>query len=64
MAYKDTLELYEELIAGGASESQARIQAKQLGAISHILIKIDKDLVWMRIIGAAMIVTFMSAWFK
>ena len=30
---KDTLSLYDELLAGGCTESQARAQAKQLGEI-------------------------------
>lgn len=32
--YKDTLTLYEEFIATGVPESQAKIQAHQLGAVS------------------------------
>ncbi len=46
MSYKDTLELFDELVAGGASE--ARAQAKQLGGIGDILERIEKDLFWMR----------------
>jgi hypothetical protein len=71
MSYKDTLELYDELMAGGCTETQARVQAKQLGSIGTVLDsmntkldKIDKDLVWMRVIGAAMTLAFLSAWFK
>lgn len=75
MSYKDTLELYDELIAGGCTDAQARVQAKQLGAlgnyvgdvigsINNRLDKIDKDLVWMRVIGAAMTFAFLSSWFR
>jgi hypothetical protein len=71
-AYKDTLTLYDELIEAGTPEAQARAQAKQLGEIGTVLDsmnvkldKIDKDLIWMRVIGAAMIVAFLSnAWFR
>ena len=74
--YKDTLTLYEELVASGVPDDQAKVQAHQLGgigtyvgdAISEVnrkLEKIDKDLIWMRVIGAAMIVAFLSnAWFR
>ena len=95
--YKDTLTLYEELVASGVPDEQAKVQAHQLGAVSTYvgdaihqmndrmnikfnemdermdnkfnevdrkLDKIDKDLIWMRVIGAAMIVAFLSnAWF-
>jgi hypothetical protein len=75
MQYKDTLELFDELVAAGTPEPQARAQARQLGAIGDLfgtelnnvhskLDKIDKDLIWMRIIGAAMCIAFLSAWFK
>ncbi len=60
MQYKDTLELYDELIAGGASESAARIQAKQLGDVGNALKQLGNDMFWMRIIGGAMTVTFFS----
>ena len=81
--YKDTLTLYEELVASGVSEGQAKVQAHQLGSVGDYmgnaindmnakfvemdrkLEKIDKDLIWMRIIGGAMIVAFLSnAWFS
>jgi len=81
--YKDTLTLYEELVASGVSEGQAKVQAHQLGSVGDYmgnainnmnakfvemdrkLEKIDKDLIWMRVIGAAMIVAFLSnTWFK
>ena len=69
--YKDTLTLYEELVASGVPDAQAKIQAHQLGGINDamdrqtdILEDIKKDLFWMRIIGGAMIVAFLSnAWF-
>ena len=75
MAYKDTLELFDELVATGVSESQARIQAQQLGAMGNYigdvisnmntrLDKIDKDLVWMRVIGGAMIIACFGVMFK
>lgn len=67
MGYKDTLTLYEELIATGVSETSAKIQAHQLGAvtdcldvISNTLKEIQKDMSWMRLIGAAMTVAFFS----
>ena len=60
MKYKDTLELYDELIAGGCTESQARVQAKQLGATGNILDEIKNELYWMRLIGAAMTIAFFS----
>lgn len=67
MSYKDTLELYDELIAGGCTEAQARAQAKQLGAVGTelgairtVLDDIRKDLFWMRIIGGVMCVAFFS----
>ena len=66
-AYKDTLELYDELIAGGCTEKQARVQARQLGSVGTILDsmnskldKIDKDLIWMRVIGGVMSATFFA----
>ena len=69
--YKDTLTLYEELIAAGTSEAAAKIQAHQLGEVGNALsglttalnefkVSIEKDMFWMRIIGAAMIITFFS----
>ncbi len=79
MSYKDTLKLFDELVASGVPESQARIQAQQLGGMSDYLgemtskfdkrlDKIDTDLMWMRVIGAAMIVAFfsngLSSWFR
>ncbi|HYT43783.1 MAG TPA: hypothetical protein VEP90_15700 [Methylomirabilota bacterium] len=76
MQYKDTLKLYDELLAGGATESSARANATQLGAfgeflddfkssndksfreIESTLTGIKKDLLWMRIIGAGLILIF------
>ncbi len=67
MAYKDTLTLYEELVATGTPVEQAKIMAHQqgalaeeMGSIEKTLNRIEKDLFWMRIIGAAMVVSFMS----
>ena len=63
--HKDTLTLYEELVASGVPDEQAKIQAHQLGGVTDILEDIKKDLFWMRIIGGAMIVAFLSnAWFS
>jgi hypothetical protein len=60
MAYKDSLTLYNELIATGISESQAQIQAQQLGGVTDLLVKIEKDLSWMRIIGAGMVAAYIA----
>lgn len=71
MQYKDTLTLFDELVAAGTPEAQARAQAQQLGAIGDnfsnsiakietVLGKLEKDSIWMRIIGAAMTVAFLS----
>ena len=78
MRYKDTLSLYDELVAGGCTEAQARVQASQLGGVGEFLDEfkqdfnmqmiglkeemgdIKKDLHWMRLIGATMIVTFLG----
>lgn len=68
---KDTLTLYEELVATGISDAQAKIQAHQMGAMGdHLgnainglntrLDKIEMDMFWMRIIGGAMTVAFFS----
>ncbi len=75
MKYKDTLQLFDELIASGTPEPQARIQAQQLGyvgsemnSITNILVKIENDLRWMRLVGGAMTLAFLSnglaAWFR
>lgn len=64
MSYKDTLTLYDELIAKGTSEPQARIQVQQLGGLSNIMEKIEKDLFWLRVIGGAMAVGIMGILFK
>lgn len=37
MSHKDTLELYDELVAGGCTEAQARVQAKQLASVGDNL---------------------------
>ncbi len=76
MKYKDTLRLFDELVAGGATESSARANATQLGSfgeflddfkssneksfreIDNTLLSIKKDLLWMRIIGAGLILIF------
>lgn len=64
MSYKDTLKLYDELIAGGCSETEARAQAQQLGEVTNIIEKIERDLYWLRIIGGAMALAFVSNWFR
>jgi hypothetical protein len=64
MAYKDSLTLYEELIATGTQEAQAKTIAHQMGDVTSILVKIEKDLMWMRVIGAAMVVAFMANFFR
>ncbi len=67
MEIKDSLTLYNELKACGVPEDQAQVQASQLGGVKDVVVgikeiitKIEKDLLWMRIIGAAMTVTFFS----
>jgi hypothetical protein len=82
MAYKDTLTLYDELVATGTPSEQAKIIAHQQGDLADSLVsrfekmdakfdqlnsKLDlsiqglrKDLMWMKIIGGAMIVCFAS----
>lgn len=63
MSYKDSLTIYEELLEGGCTEAQAKIQAHQLGAVTDIMGKIEKDLIWMRVIGAGMIAAcFATLW--
>ena len=78
MSYKDTLTLYEEQVAAGVPDTQAKIIAHQLGAIGDELsialngikekledfdkrfIKLDKDMFWMRYIGASMTISFFA----
>jgi hypothetical protein len=71
MAYKDTLTLYEELVATGTPIEQAKIIAHQqgalveeMGSIEKTLNRIEKDLFWMRYIGAGMIAAFMANFFR
>lgn len=75
MGYKDTLTLYEEQIAKGVPNEQAKIIAHQIGSLGDELsvslngIRDDikdmrKDMFWMRVIGTAMTVSFLSAWFR
>lgn len=44
MSYKDTLKLYDELIAGGCTEAQARVQAEQLGSVGTVLDQFKSDI--------------------
>lgn len=44
MTYKDSLELYDDLIKSGLSETVARIQAHQLGSVTKLIKKIESDL--------------------
>ena len=37
MSHKDTLKLYDDLLAGGCTEAQARVQAEQLGSMGSFL---------------------------
>ncbi len=67
MAYKNALTLYNELIATGIPEAQAQIQAQQqgdlveeMGSIDKTLKQIEKDLFWMRSIGAGMIAAYLT----
>ena len=71
MAYKDTLTLYEELVATGIPDGQAKIQAHQhggmidaLGEQTDLIKEIKKDLMWMRIIGVGILTVFMANFFK
>ncbi len=57
---KDTLTLYDELLAGGCTESQARIQARQLGDMSDVVKDVRQELKWLRIIGTAMATIFLA----
>ena len=67
MSYKDTLTLYEELVATGVPDAQAKIQAHQLGALADELNdigprldKIDANMKWMMLIGGVMAASFFS----
>lgn len=64
MKIRDTLTLYEELIAMGVPDNQAKIQAHQHGDVIDLLQKIEKDLFWMRAIGAGMIIACFGVMFK
>ncbi len=75
MAYKDTLTLYDELVATGTPSEQAKIMAHQQGALSdemggrynelnakldHSIQDLRKDLFWMRSIGAGMVAAYIA----
>ncbi len=71
MAYKDTLTLYEELIAKGTPEPEAKTIAHQLGGVNDVMQEIRdemhgirKDMMWMRVIGGAMTLAFVGNFFK
>lgn len=64
MVIKDSLTLYKELLATGVPENQAEIQAHQLGSVTDLIGKIDKDLFWMRLIGGGMIIACFGVMFK
>ena len=68
---KGTLQMYDELLAGGCTDGQARVQANQLGAAGDSFSKaindfnkeiteIKGELKWMRIIGSGMILAFLA----
>ena len=57
---KDTLTLYDELIAGGCTESQARVQARQLGDMSDVAKDMLTELKWLKVIGLFMIGAFVG----
>jgi hypothetical protein len=67
MAYKDTLTLYEELVSTGTPVEQAKILAHQqgglveeMGSIEITLKQIEKDLFWMRSIGAGLMAAYIA----
>jgi hypothetical protein len=64
MTIKDSLTLYKELLATGIPDNQAEIQAHQLGGVTDILERIEKDLFWMRVIGGGMIIACFGVMFK
>ena len=79
MSNIDTLKIYDDLKASGVPENQAHAQAmaiyhanrvtpedlKLFEAKTQALYdKIVSDLMWMRLIGAAMTFAFVSNWFK
>ncbi len=60
MEIKDSLTIYNELKASGVQEEQAQMQGKQLGGVYDVVKKLDKDMFWMRIIGAAIVAAILS----
>ena len=61
---KDTLTLYEDLVASGIPDAQAKIQAHQLGGVTDVLEEIKKDLFWMRVIGGGMVIACFGVMYK
>jgi flagellar biosynthesis/type III secretory pathway protein FliH len=75
MSYKDALTLYEELVATGTEEGQAKAMAHQMSSLSDEmggrynelsarldkrLDSIDSNLKWMMIVGGVMAASFFS----
>lgn len=82
MTYKDTLTIYEELVATGISDSEAKVQAHQFGSINVFILDVKqdlekslseirdelksmkKDMLWMRLIGAALFAAMLALLYK
>jgi hypothetical protein len=75
MSYKDALTLYEELLASGTDEGQAKAMAHQMSSLADEmggrynelsarldkrLDSIDSNLKWMMIVGGVMAASFFS----
>jgi len=76
MSYKDTLTLYEELVAAGIPDEQAKIIAHQQGGVVDEMIgtrlgktmheidikltKIDSSMNWMKGIGGTIVVAIIG----
>ena len=58
--YRDSLEIYDELKAAGATEQAARVQAKQLGSMGNIMEAIQLELKWIMRIGGFIAVTLIT----
>ena len=79
MSNVDTLQIYDDLKASGIPEEQAHAQAKAIANANRVtpedlakmetrfemaFSKIDKDLFWMRVIGAGMVTATFAMMFK